>query len=183
MNHPVPALSKTTIALHWLVAAFFLTILAVGNIMKSNEIFSLYPIHKSFGAIFLVLAVARLVWRIKEGWLPAAGPVVAWEHLLAKMVHWVLLLGTLAFPLSGAIMSIAGGRGLDIFGLVIVGMNMVNGEVVPLNTELAASAKDTHLSLLPIMILAVLLHVAGALKHHYMAKDATLTRMLGGKHR
>ena len=31
-----------------------------------------------------------------------------------------------------------------------------------------------------IMIAAVLLHVAGALKHHFVDKDGTLRRMLGG---
>lgn len=179
MNTPVQALSKTTISLHWIVAIFIIVIMAVGKIMTSNEIYSLYPIHKSFGAILLPIVVIRILWRIKEGWPSPVGPVVAWEHFLAKMVHWVLILGTLAFPLSGAIMSIAGGRGLEVFGVFLVAMNMVNGEVAPLNGELAAFAKNIHLSLLPIMIVAILLHVAGALKHHFVAKDATLTRMLG----
>lgn len=181
MEPSIQPLSKSTIALHWIVAILFIVMLIVGKVMTSNEIYSLYPIHKSFGVIFLLFAVWRTVLRMKEGWLQPAGHIVAWEHLLARLVHYVLILGTLAMPLSGAIMSIAGGRGLDVFGLVLVSMNIVNGEPAPLNGELAAMAKNIHLSLPPIMVIAIVLHIAGALKHHYIAKDATLTRMLACK--
>ena len=179
MHTSDPALSKTTIALHWLVAIFFITILVVGLVMTSNEIRSLYPIHKSFGVIILPIVLIRILWRLKEGWPQPVGTVIAWEHMLARVIHWVLILGTLAFPLSGAIMSIAGGRGLDIFGLVIVAMNIVNGEVAPLSAQLASMAKNIHVTLPPVMIAAIALHVIGALKHHFLGKDATFTRMFG----
>ena len=181
MEPSIQPLSKSTIALHWIVAIMFIAILTVGKVMTSNEIYSLYPIHKSFGALFLIFALWRIILRMKEGWPLPAGPVIAWENLLARIVHYVLILGTLAMPLSGAIMSIAGGRGLDIFGLVLVSVNIVNGEPAALNGELASAAKNIHLSLPPIMVIAIVLHIAGALKHHFVAKDATLTRMLACK--
>lgn len=179
MNYSVQPLSKMTVCLHWIVAACIIVMMIVGNVMAENEIYSLYPIHKSIGAILLPIVLVRVLWRIKEGWPSPVGSTVAWEHFIARFIHWVLILGTLAFPLSGAIMSIAGGRGLEVFGLSIVAANMINGEAAPLNGEIAGLAKNIHESLLPIMLIAIVLHVVGALKHHFISKDVTLSRMFG----
>ena len=63
----------------------------------------------------------------------------------------------------------------------LVSINLVNGEKAALNPGLAYYAAKVHESLLPLMGTAILLHIAGALKHHVIDKNNTLKRMLGFK--
>ena len=76
--------------------------------------------HKVSPLFFLTFAFFRLLWRIKEGWLPPIRMDQArWEVLAAKLIHIALLAASILMPLSGLTMSVAGGRGADIFGFVL----------------------------------------------------------------
>lgn len=172
-------LSPTTIALHWVVGVGVLTLMTVGWYMAENEVRELYPIHKSMGMLMAVFIVWRLGYRLTQGWPPAVRSYAAWEQRLARTVQWVLLIGTVLFPLSGMVMSVAGGSGLQFFGIDLVAANIVDGQRVALNKELGGMAREVHGVLLWVMLLAVLLHVTGALKHHLLDGDSTLRRMLG----
>lgn len=171
--------SHITIALHWLVGLTIISLIAVGIYMEETQAYSLYPIHKSVGIIILGFILVRIVWRMMNGWPKPVGDTVAWEHTLAKVIHWVLIIGTLLFPVSGMIMSGAGGYGLEVFGLELLAANIVDGKSVPLNGELAGAAHSLHGLLGNVMIAAIILHVGGALKHHFIKHDKTLVRMLG----
>ena len=174
MNQTV--LSKGTIALHWLVAIAFLVVLGLGLYMeelpKGPEKFEIMDIHKSLGFAFLFLSVIRLGWRIREGVIPPISESQAWQDKMAKGIHHLLLLATILMPVSGLMMSIGGGHGVDFFGSVIV----AGGDKIE---WLGGLGHEIHEILANLAILAVLLHVAGGLKHHIIDKDATLTRMLG----
>lgn len=172
-------LSHTTIALHWLVGLGIIGLIAVGIYMEQTKTFSLYPLHKSMGIIILGFIVARIIWRMINGWPKPVGEAQSWENTLGTVIHWVLIIGTLLFPVSGMMMSGAGGHGLAVFGLELLPANIVDGEFVPLNGELAGMAHNVHGILGNVMIIAVILHVAGALKHHFIKHDRTLVRMLG----
>ena len=86
MKETSQRLAPTTIALHWIVGLFFIVLLAVGFYMERNEVYALYPLHKSFGAIVFVLAILRLLWRLGKGFPPAASNYAAWERGLARIV-------------------------------------------------------------------------------------------------
>ena len=175
-------LSPITRALHWLVALTIITMLAVGFYMASNEVWSLYPIHKAFGVIALLIILPRILWRLKNGWPTPVRHYPTWEHKLALATHWVLILGTVIMPISGFIFSAAGGYGVDVFGFVIApaNHNPANpNEVIPFNAALSNAGHETHELVGYLMVIAIVLHVAGALKHHIIDKDRTLLRMLG----
>lgn len=178
-NDTASRFAPTTIVLHWLVALTIITLMAVGYYMEENEVYSLYPIHKSIGTLILFVALARVVWRWRNGWPVPVSQYQRWETALAKIAHWVLILGTLLFPISGMMMSGMGGYGVPIFGIDLLAPNIVDGKTVPLNKSLAGLGSQVHGALLPIMLTALGLHVAGALKHHIIDKDGTLRRMLG----
>ncbi len=76
-------LTWQTIALHWVTGLAFIGVFALGLYMvdlpRSPEKFEWYGIHKSLGAIILVVALIRLVWRLKEGALPPASEMPAWK--------------------------------------------------------------------------------------------------------
>ena len=93
-----------------------------------------------------------------------------------------LLIGTLIFPISGMIMSGLGGQGLAMLRLEVYPHNPDPQDpthVSPFNEAIAGVAHETDVILGIVFILAITLHIAGALKHHLMDKDGTLRRMLG----
>ncbi|NAW60049.1 MULTISPECIES: cytochrome b [unclassified Vibrio] len=170
------SLSWQTVSLHWLTAIAFLTVFSIGLYMselpRGPEKGEWVALHKSLGATVLLLALFRLGWRIKEGRIKPLSTLPAWQEKLAHLIHVVLILVTLMMPLSGIIMSRAGGRAIEVFGWEVIAA----GEKQPWLQE-AGSA--VHHATVNIIVIALVLHVAGALKHHYIDKDATMRRIVG----
>ena len=54
-------------------------------------------------------------------------------------------------------------------------------KLVPVNKPLAEWFKLAHLSLLWLLYLVLVLHIAGALQHHLVRKDWVLRRMLSSR--
>ena len=170
------SLSKQTVVFHWLTGILFLVVFVIGlqfeGMPRGPEKGELMGLHKSLGLIVLLAALLRLVWRIKEGAIKSVAVLTRAQEVAAKGVHHFLLLVTLAMPISGAVMSVAGGRGLDLFGMELI----ASGE----KTEwLQSAASFIHVNSVNLIILALALHVLGALKHQFVDKDGTLSRMLG----
>lgn len=174
-------LSKTTVALHWIVGLTMIGLLAAGQTMEMFEIYALYPIHKALGFLIFFVIVARVAWRIKNGWPTPVSQYQRHEQILSKLVHWILIIGTVLMPISGFLMSAVGGHGVDVFGLEIVARNPdpETGKAFAHNAAVAGLSHNIHGLLGKIMMGAVALHIAGALKHHVVDKDGTLRRMLG----
>ncbi|MCV6605635.1 MAG: cytochrome b/b6 domain-containing protein, partial [Porticoccaceae bacterium] len=129
-------LSKTTISLHWIVAVLMIGLLATGVYMEQTSTYALYPWHKSFGVVIAVFVIWRIIWRIRQGWPKAAGEYTAVEKLLSKLVHYLLIVGTLVMPVSGFLMSAMGGHGVAVFGFELFHHNPDPdnpGKVLPLN--------------------------------------------------
>ncbi len=175
-------LSKFGIALHWIVALFMLILTAVGFYMAEQEAWALYPLHKSFGIVAFIFIVLRISWRIKEGWPEPLTVAAAWQTLIAKLVHWGLLLVTLAMPVSGMVFSGASGHGFALFGWTIVPTHHAADDaskVVPYHEALADFGHEVHETLALVFLILLGLHLAGVIKHQFFDKDATLARMLG----
>lgn len=175
------SLSCTTIALHWLCALAMLAMLGIGLYMVRFEAWGFYPWHKSAGVVLLALMLARAAWRIRQGWLPALAAASRIEQGVAKAVHWMLIIGTLAMPLTGMLFSAASGHGFGIFGLPIVHEQhdpVHPGQVLPYSAAWSEAAQLMHASLAYFLIAVIALHIAGALKH-VVARDGTLRRMFG----
>lgn len=163
---------------HWLVGLTMLGLLAVGFFMadldRSPFKFELYGIHKALGIAVLAFAVLRIIWRfvnIQPGGLPTHE---AWEKLLSKIVHVGLYITMIGMPLSGWIMSSAGGYPVSFFGLFKV------PAIVEKNPELGGLANQAHGILGYALLVIVGLHIAGAAKHHVLDRDGTLGRMVHG---
>ena len=169
-------LSKPTIAFHWLTGLLFIGVLALGlyveDLPRAPEKFELLGIHKSLGLIVLFVAALRLAWRLKEGAISSIAKLTPQQALLAKAVHHLLLLGTLLMPISGLMMSIGGGHAIALFGLELIS----GGEKIE---WLGGLGSNIHGIAANVLIATLLLHIAGALKHQFMDKDGTISRMLG----
>ncbi len=178
-----PLLSKTTRVLHSIMGLGMIGLIAVGLYMAETESYGLYGWHKSFGMLILLIAIPRIIWRIREGW---PQPITAASQLqqgLARLVHWVLILSTVLFPVSGMMMSGGSGRGLYIFDFEVLAktVDAATGKLIPVNETVAGVGHEIHEMLPPIIIAAIVVHVLGALKHQFIDKDGTLSRMFSMK--
>jgi cytochrome b561 len=92
----------------------------------------------------------------------------------------MLLIGTLAMPLTGMIYSGASGHGFGIFSIGLFPSNYgPDGQAIPFNAALSDAGQAMHGYIGYFVLVLTILHVAGALKHHFIDKDFTLKRMFG----
>jgi len=175
-------LSKQTIALHWIVGLFMITLVPLGLYMSSIDyVPSLYYIHKSLGTLSLFFILYRVVLRLREGWPTPASQYQRYEQIASKFVHWVLIIATVTMPVSGVLHSGFGGYGVFIFEIPIIpnNYNAELGKVIAYNKTISEQADFVHIWMGKIVIGAFALHIIGALKHHFIDKDHTLKRMFG----
>lgn len=170
--------------LHWGMALMVIILITVGTYVAGLDKadpskMELMGMHKSFGAIFMMLAIIRVLWsRINNA--PKLPEVLApWEKILSKVITAALYLLMLAIPFSGYAMT-------NLFGYPVSLFGMINLPVLfDKNVELALLAKQAHPLLVYTLLAALVAHIAGALKHRFLDdRDAdVLPRMLPVKPR
>lgn len=169
------AVTKT---FHWVMALLVLFMLALGRWLDGAEGLDLTlrlqrtNLHKSLGVLVLALAALRLCWHFCSRKPSAMAGHRAWERGTARATHALLYASVLAMPLTGWTMSSALGRPVSFFGLFTL------PDLVPKNNVLGYRLRETHGVVSWVLVALVCLHVAGALKHHFIDRDATLRRML-----
>ena len=137
----------------------------------------LYSLHKSFGALFLQMAIIRIMWVLYSRPPQLPGQLSSWEKLLSKTVIASLYMLLIAIPVSGIAISNFYGAPVSFFGLFEF------PAIFNKNLQMVDTAKTLHMVLVYVSLSAVFLHVAGALKHRFFdAEDAdVLHRMLPSK--
>lgn len=177
---------------HWLIALLILTVLPVGWVASelSERITDpqiatgeatlawaklLFSLHKTLGVTIFFTALARILWALSQtrpGLLNGDRRAEAW---LAETVHWLLYGSLVLVPLSGWVHHAATSGFAPIwwpFGQTL--------PFVPTSEAWADISGALHYLLQWVLVGALALHVAGALKHHLIDRDATLRRMLPG---
>jgi cytochrome b561 len=170
--------------LHWLLALAVVALFVLGVYMAdlpfSPTRLKLYNWHKWAGISFLLLSALRLVWRMvqRPPALPAAiaQAMPAWQTHAYHAAHHALYALFFVVPLLGWAYSSAAGFPIVWFGQITL------PDLLPADKALAELIKPLHaLSAFALMGLAAL-HVAAALKHHWIDRDGLLLRMLPGRH-
>lgn len=160
---------------HWSTALIIFALIVVGLYMVSlpysPDKLEIYALHKSFGLLVLWLVGLRIIWKFLTV-SPQPHPKHAfWEKFLAKIAHIFLYIAMIGMPLSGWLMSSAGEYPVPFFGIQMP-------DLVEKNTDLAKLMNQIHAVLAYLLIAAIGLHALGALKHHFIDQDSTLTRMM-----
>jgi cytochrome b561 len=171
---------SVSIALHWTIAALVLlvqvpagiTMVAAGPGTLQNV---LYNVHKTTGLTIFALAVIRLGWRLAHPVPALPADLPTWQATLARLTHALLYLVLFLMPMSGFLYTALGGFPVPFFGLYDL------ARLVPVNKPLGEVFKYVHLGLQFVLYAVVLLHVAGALQHHFVREDGVLRRMLSSR--
>lgn len=169
---------------HWLTALLIVTAIVLGAVAnrlpyETNDQLAfkaqLFSFHKTLGVIIFAVALARILWAIgqtKPGPLHVERKI---ETTLAELVHWLLYISLVAVPLTGWVHHAASAGFAPI--LLPIGQDL---PLVPKSEGVSAFFAGLHWIWSKILVGAILLHVAGAIKHQIIDKDATLRRMWFG---
>jgi cytochrome b561/polyisoprenoid-binding protein YceI len=174
-----------TKTLHWLTALLILALIPTGII--ANDLpydtpealagkAQLFSLHKTLGVLLFSVAVLRILWALTQPKPTPLHPDRKGEQFLAATVHWLLYGSLVLVPLTGWIHHAATQGFAPI--LLPIGQDL---PFVPKSDALAGVTASLHIIFERVLVVALLLHVVGALKHHFIDKDVTLKRMWFGK--
>jgi cytochrome b561 len=163
-------------ALHWLVAVWVLSMFGLGWYMVrlplSLEKFNLYQLHKWSGITIFAVAALRLLWRWRHPAPPLPPGMPGWERTAAKISHGLLYALLLIQPTIGFLQSNAAN-----FPVVLWGVLPLPALIGP-DEHLGETLLQAHHFGAFLFVLLVLVHVAAALRHHFLLDDDVLRRML-----
>jgi cytochrome b561 len=165
-----------SIVIHWLMAIGIYFMFGLGLYMVELTYYDAWykgslDLHKSLGALLIVFLIFRLFWRAFT-LQPTALAAPKWQQIAAHGMHYLLYVGMLLVLVSGYLISTADGHAIAIFdwvNLPALPWSIANQEDI---------AGEIHTILAWVLIVLSVFHALAALKHHFINKDRTLTRML-----
>jgi cytochrome b561 len=180
-----PSASYDAVAklLHWTIALAIIGMLALGwtmaDLPRADPMrFQLFQWHKSIGITILLLSLLRLGWRLGHPVPPLPDSMPLWEKRLARttvILFYALIIG---MPFTGWI--IVSSSPLNIPTMLYGIFPWPDLPILPSlahKREIGKAFAEVHGYLAFFIVGLLCLHVAGALKHHFMDRDDILTRM------
>lgn len=146
-----------SIALHWTTAVAVVALWFVGKSIlwvPTEEIDQRRALHITIGLIAWLPLAARIVWRFRNKHPQATGQSLK-EHHVARFAHMLMLVLLTLMILSGPLMA----------------------WLLPERTALTNLAFAIHSNAANVLLVLILLHVAGALKHLMFDDDETIARI------
>jgi cytochrome b561 len=163
--------SKSMVIVHWLTLALLIAALVLGGAAhdarhEGSATVMGYLMHAAVGGAILLLTLARLLFRRKDGVPPALGDTPM--DKLAKGIHYLLYIVLVLLPVTG-MMQIATSD---------IGKALLSGDMTLLPEKMeGVVAHNVHEGLVPVLLLLVVVHLLGALKHQFVMKDGLMERM------
>ncbi|MDX7987804.1 cytochrome b [Xenorhabdus sp. 12] len=169
-----------SILIHWLVAIAVYGMFGLGLWMVTLSYYDTWyhrapELHKSIGVCLFIIMAIRVIWRFVS---PPPKPLASYSHFVritSKLMHFALYIALFGILVSGYLISTADGESISVFGWFDIPATLTEQGVQ------ADTAGIIHLYLAWIMVVFSLFHALAALKHHFIDKDSTLTRMFGFK--
>jgi cytochrome b561 len=163
--------------IHWLMAICILAMLFIGVGMVSTIMPKYVPLlitHKTLGFAILVLAVLRIVVRLRSGTPPLPIDLPAPMKLGAVLSHYALYALMLGMPLIGWAMQSAG----NIPVLLLGGIHLP--AILSPDAGLYTLLKTAHIYLAFAFFALILLHIAAGLFHALIRRDGVFESMTTG---
>lgn len=183
-RNTVASYGRVARVFHWLTAALIVTTFPLGLIAEnlpyatSEELTlkaQVFSIHKTLGVTVFFVALARILWALTETRPAPVHPGRKLETFAAETVHWALYISLVLVPLTGWIHHAA----VEGFAPILwpFGQNL---PFVPKSEALGHIFGVAHGLFVWVLLAALALHIAGAVKHVLIDRDVTLARMVKG---
>ena len=163
---------------HWLGAALVLVLLGIGlyfeDMPKGDVKLYWLKLHIAIGTLAFLPLAFRVLWRkFSRGPSAFEQPVVM--QRLTQLVHIVLLLGISVLIVTGPLAVWTGGRAIEVFTWFSI--PSPTGKMESLHEIL----EEVHVFTSKAVLIAVILHVLGAVKHLVFERPKLAGRMIGRK--
>ena len=179
----MPMQLKNTLTRYGAVAQLFhwaIVVLVITQFVLAKRAEGLSPVakigilatHKSVGITILGLALLRLAWRLLNPVPPLPPSAPRWQDRVAHVSHFLLYALLFITPVLGWLMSSARAFSVSWFGLVTL------PDFIAPNKAHFELLHDAHEAMAKTLAVIALVHVAAALKHHFIDRDNVLRRML-----
>ncbi|MCK0166909.1 cytochrome b/b6 domain-containing protein [Jannaschia sp. S6380] len=169
-------------AFHWVIAVLILTALVLGKLAHDAGFDTdaalarkawLFSFHKTVGVTIFLVALARIGWALSQ---PRPRPLHGGlEGFAAAAVHWLLYGSLVLVPLLGWSEHAAATGFAPIWWPF--GQDL---PFVPKDPELAKILATLHTTFVKVLVGALVLHIAGTLKHVLIDRDLTFARIWRG---
>lgn len=172
------AYSLTARVLHWTTAVLVLTLLPLGFVI-ANRLGGpwqdwLYNLHRSIGALIILVIIVRLFYRFGHAPPPLPDEMPPWQQFAAHATHWSLYALLIVQPFIGWAGSSAYPAPIPVFGLFEL------PPIVAPNRSLSDSLLAVHRATAVVIAFLVTMHIGAALYHQFVRKDGVLLRMTTG---
>ncbi len=171
--------------LHWLTAFLILMLLPLGLYMHDlptdtpelvNQKIWFYSLHKTLGVLAFFTAIIRVIWVVTQPHPYPLNGERKYETFLASVIHWILYGSIILMPTTGWLHHAA----LDGFAPIWWPFSQ-DLPFVPKDPALAEFFNIAHYFIAILLMISLVLHIAGAMKHVMIDRDQTLNRMLPWK--
>jgi cytochrome b561 len=167
--------SKRMVVVHWLTLALLIAAWYLGDSLadatdESKATLAGYIVHLSVGGAVLLLTLAQLVFRCKDGRPPLAEDKPIYQAV-AKYVHYFLYTVLFLLPVTG----------ITIVLNSKVGAALLAGDANMLPKEHGFKdvfSHEIHEQLVNVLIVLAVVHILGAIKHQFITKDGLMERMM-----
>jgi cytochrome b561 len=160
--------------LHWVMAVCILAMLFIGVGMVSTvapDYLTLVNIHKPLGILILILALIRLVVRLRYGAPPLPLDLPEPMKLAAYLSHYALYALMIAMPLIGWAMLSAADYPVTLWPSVWL------PQIVPQSASLHTLLWNAHFYLAFLFFALILMHLAAGLFHALIRRDGVFDAM------
>ena len=165
--------SKRMVIIHWLtllllIVAWYLGDALVDARIEKDATLIGYFAHALMGGAILMLTILRLTFRSVDGTPPPVGNSVM--DIVARGVHHGLYVLLILLSITGFMTLLTS----------TVGMALVTNAAILLPAEYTGPSvipHSVHEILVTVMMVVVLVHILGAIKHQFIMKDGLMRRM------
>jgi cytochrome b561 len=159
--------------LHWLTAVLVFAALSIGFVMVNSvgSYATLIMVHKTIGALVLLVMVARVVNRMRHHpptWPPTIG---AFEGRLVGLSEKLMYALLLLQPLVGWAMLSAAGGPVVVFGAVHL------PRIAPFDAQLYWVLRQAHSVIAYTLVAVIAAHISAVLLHTLTLRDRLIERM------
>lgn len=174
MNNVNPTVKKWSVSsriFHW-ISAILLVVTWVLILLYDNTDSKVYiGLHKAFGISLLFWMIARVINRVFTK-APPAALMPKWQVIISQLTHFGLYALLIAMPVAGLLMSVYGGRPVDMFGLFQIPVFLTP------DRSAARFFNDVHTDIIwPMIVVFTLAHIGAALFHQFVKKDNLIGRI------
>jgi cytochrome b561 len=165
--------------LHWAMALLLAGLVVLGLYMVwlpdagyDRQKITLILAHKALGMLALCAVLVRAAWRAVNPMPALAANLPPWQQLAARVVDLCFYALMLALPVTGWLMSSAGGYPVPIFDWFNV------PDLIGTDEHLFVALISIHRWLADALVVLLVVHAGAALDHHFLRHDDTLRKML-----